>query len=355
MYKIEKNMKKEIFGYLDKNKVAYLYTLENSNGMRLVVSDFGSTIIELWYKSNAGNLINVVLGYSKLENYKKNNTTYFGGTIGRNSNRISNSSFKLNNKIYNMDRNENLNNLHSGLEGYHIRLWEVEEFDEENNFVTFVLNSPSGDQGFPGNLTIRVSYQLTEDDEVIIRYFGKSDERTIFNPTNHSYFNLNGQSSGQILKHILYINSDFYTPVISEEAIPTGEILGVSDTPMDFNKPKMIGRDIESSCTQLEYTQGYDHNYVLNINTPNQAWVEGDQTGIKLSMRTTSPGLQFYSGNFLGGVIGKDNVEYTKHSGFCLEPQFYPDSINQKNFKSPILDSDKEIQYVTQLSFSCKK
>lgn len=328
-------IKKEIFGKINSEKY-YSYTLINEN-LRLTVSDMGAHITHLWVKDRYGNFRDIVLGFSSLKEYSQNTKTYFGATVGRSCNRIANASFTLEGKTYKVKNNEGGNNLHSGPNGYQLRKWDVSEIDERKNQLTFTLISPSGDQGFPGTLIFHLTYQLTEN-AVVIKYEGISDSTTIFNPTNHSYFNLNGHNSGTILNHELKISADFYTPIENNNAIPTGEILRVENTPFNFKKFKKIGAEIDAVHPQLQFGNGYDHNFVITGSKKKPfASVKSLKSGIRMDIYTNLPGVQFYSGNLLNGDLGKDGMNYKKRSGFCLETQYFPNSINTPTFQSPVL------------------
>lgn len=347
-------MKKELFGVTSGGKTVYLYTFENKNGMKMTVSDFGAVLTHLWVPSKDGQLVDVVLGYDQLAQYENNNNVYFGATIGRNANRIDQGKFEIDGQVYQVDQNEGENQLHGGFSGYHTRPWLVKEVDELNQKIVFLLFSPDGDQGFPGNLSLEVSYQLTDLNELIISYTGESDTKTVFNPTNHTYFNLNGHANGTILEHSLQLDCSYYTPVKDSKSIPTGEVLPVANTPMDFKQSKKIGRDINQIVEQLQLTGGYDHNYVLDeTKQETEAFVHliGDQTGISLKGYTNLPGVQLYTGNFIEQEAGKNGVNYQKYSGLCLETQFFPDAVNQVNFKSPYIEENVQTVYETRYCF----
>lgn len=333
-------MRRTVFGITKSGRQMSLYTIANKNGMQITVSDFGAVVKNVVVPDKHGNPIDVVLGYESLSDYLKNTKTYFGATIGRNANRIAGASFSLNGKTYRLNTNENGSSLHSGPNGYHIRPWETEAFSEVQNAVTFTLSSPDGDQGFPGLLNISVTYMLSDDNEIHIIYEGCSDAATVFNPTNHSYFNLNGHAGGSVLNHVLTINADYYTPVCRGSLIPTGEIADVTGTPMDFRIGKAIGKDIDAEFEQLHIAGGYDHNYVLNNaggNIINAATAVCENSGITMETDTDRPGIQFYTGNFLDNIPGKGKSLYGKRCGFCLETQYFPNSANEPAFKSPFI------------------
>lgn len=331
-------MEQKEWAELGDGRKAYRYTFENKNGMRMCVSNFGALLLNVVVRDKDHAKRDVVLGYDTFEEYQRNTNTYFGAIVGRSANRTEGAAFRLKGKTFHMQANEGKNNLHSGPEGYQIRLWETEKLEE--NSVTFLLKSPDQDQGFPGNLTVKVTYSLSDENEVIIKYEGISDADTPFNLTNHSYFNLGGQDGGDVLSHQLMLCSKFYTPVRDSASIPTGEILRVKNTPMDFTKPKAIGRDIEADFEQLRFTGGYDHNFVLDKPKGEMgkfAEAYCPETGIKMTAYTDLPGVQFYAGNFLEGEKGKGGMVYGKRNGFCLETQYFPNAVNEPAFASGIL------------------
>lgn len=336
------------FGQSKTGESILLYSFENAKKMKMVVTTFGAILTQLWVPDKEGDLKDVVLGFDTLAEYEVN-PSYFGSTIGRSGNRIANGAFKINNVSYQLEKNEEKNSLHSGPDGYHLRIWKV--IETTDNSITFKLDSPNGDQGYPGQLTLEVTYQLTETG-IKITYTGHTDQTTIFNPTNHTYFNLNGHSSGTILKHKLELKAQKFTPVIDSWSIPTGEIATVKNTPMDFTTAKKIGIDIDVDFDQLNFTVGYDHNYVLDKNVDYFAKIVGDKTKIVMKAATDLPGVQFYAGNFIDNLPGKENKVYQKREGLCLETQFYPNAINETNFVSPIIEKDETKTYWTTYDFS---
>lgn len=334
-------LKKEAFGITEKGETITSYIFENQQGMKMIVSDLGAVLTHLYVPNNEGKLIDVVLGFEQLNQYETNDKVYFGSTIGRSANRIEGATFKIDETTYTIDQNEGENNLHGGFDGYQLRKWAIKAIDEEKNQITFALTSPNLDQGFPGELQIEATYQLNEDNSLNVTYQGKSNQKTLFNPTNHSYFNLNGHDQGKITHHVLQLHASQYTPVKDVKSIPTGEIAAVVNTPMDFTQPKEIGKEIDAAFDQLIYTKGYDHNYIIDQTeaplTP-FAKVTGNQSGIQMTVATNLPGVQFYAGNFIEQELGKNNVVYSPRSGFCLEPQYFPNAINEKRFDHPLLD-----------------
>lgn len=342
------------FGKNQTGEEVSLYTVENKNGMKACFTNYGAIITKIVVPDKNGVLADVVLGYDSMEGYIKN-PGYFGATIGRNGNRIAGSQIDINGVTYELDKNEGENNLHAGFHGYDKRMWEV-KVDETENAVEFSLFSPDGDQGFPGNFNVTVTYTLTEDNEVKIAYKGTSDADTIANMTNHSYFNLAGHTSNTILDHVMWIKASNYVPVVDNTAIPTGEVATVTGTPMDFTAPKVVGEEIESDFEQLKFTGGYDHNYAIDKESQGIekiAIVEDPKSGRKMEVYTDLPGVQLYAGNFIGtnGVEGKEGMLYQKRSGLCLETQYFPDAIHQANFESPVLKAGEEYNTTTIYKF----
>lgn len=334
------------FGTLADGRSARLVTIANGNGMSIEVTDFGATLVSAVVPDRDGRHEDVILGYSDVTDYAKNGG-FLGAVIGRSGNRIGGASFEINGVHYELDQNENGNNLHSGNNGYDRMLWEMET-DEAGSSVTFSRFSPDGEQGYPGNFQVSVTYTLTEENEIRIHYQGKSDQDTIANLTNHTYFNLEGHDSGSILDHELTIYADAFTEV-DGESIPTGKICPVEGTPLDFRTPKPVGRDIEQDHDQLKKVSGFDHNFVLNgEGWKKAAQVYAPKSGRKMEVFTDCVGMQFYSGNFIEEAwIGKDGKPYQRRGGLCLETQFYPDAIHHENFPSPVLKAGEEYSTTT--------
>ena len=332
-----------------------LFTISNSNGIVAKVTNFGAILVSLFVPNKDGKLDDVVLGFDTLEKYFYNDICYFGSTVGRNSNRLKNATFTLNGISYKLDKNEReKNNLHSGFKPYNTRLWDY-CINDESNSVSFSLTSPDMDQGFPGKFEIIVTYSLDNDNNLKINYKGKSNKDTIANMTNHSYFNLSGNTSGTAMNHKLYIKADKYVEV-DNELIPTGELKDVSNTPMDFRKPTKIGLRIDDSFNQFEYTGGYDHSFVINKATDGIekiAVLSDNESGRTMEVYTDSIGVQFYAGNFIENnkILGKENCIYKNRSGICLETGYLPDAINQKNFTSPILKAGDTYNTTTIYKF----
>lgn len=330
-------------------------TLSNAQETAITVTNLGASLLQFLTKDKHHHLQDIVLGFDDIEAYFDNRDSYLGATVGRVANRTEHASFTLNDQVFQIPNNEGNNNLHSGPDGYQIRIWDIKETDSKNNHVTFTLDSPDGDQGYPGHLSLDVTYHLTDDNQLIISYKATSDKATPFSPTNHSYFNLNGHQAGHIDNHLLQLNATAYTPLKDEHSIPSGEICTVKGTPFDFTKPKAIGRDINHHFDQLTIANGYDHNFVISepsLKAP-FARVVGDQSGIVLEVFTNLPGVQFYTGNFLNNIPGKNQTTYGKRQGFCLETQHFPNAINIPNFPSPVLEANTTTIYQTIYKVSC--
>lgn len=329
------NFKKEEFGKAAGGVQTYLYTFENASGMQMKVTDFGASLVSVLVRDKSGDLRDVVLGYDTAAGYEEDDGLFLGAVVGRNANRIGGASFEINGKEYPLYKNDNENNLHSGPDYFMKRLWNVEKAEEDA--ITLSLHSPHMDQGYPGNADIYVTYTLTEENEVRIDYEAVADEDTIMNMTNHSYFNMDGQDSGSILEQKIWINADAYTEA-DEYSIPTGRIVKVEGTPMDFRVPKKVGQDIESDYQAVRYGLGFDHNYVLNGRGFRlAAGMESEESGIKMSVYTDCPGLQLYTANFVKGQKGKGGVSYQKRGAACFESQYFPDAVHHAGFESPVL------------------
>lgn len=338
------SISKNYYGNLEYNKTVYIYTLKNSNNMTIDILTYGGTLIYCKVPDKSGNLIDVLLGYDNLDSYLTGDK-YFGALIGRFGNRIKHGKFNLNNKEYSLPINDGPNHLHGG-HGYDKVIWNDEI--KNDNCLKLSYFSKDGEEGYPGNLNISVEYTLANDNSLEIHYLAVSDSDTIINLTNHSYFNLSGHDSGDILNQKLMINAKNFT-VNDKFSIPTGEIRSVKNTPMDFLSLSIIGEKINDDYEQIDFGNGYDHNFVLDTDgdiNKIAAHALSEDTGIVMDMYTTQPGVQFYSGNFLDGTdIGKNNIHYIKRSGFCLETQHFPNSINCDNFSSPILKANEKCNY----------
>ena len=347
---------KREFGIVD-GKAVYLYTINNSKGMVADITNYGGTLVSLKVSDNKGDFDDVVLGYDKVEDYIKYKS-YFGATIGRFANRIENSSFQLNGVQYNVAKNDGENHLHGGLKGFDKVVWEEKmQVATSDDSIEFSYLSSDGEEGYPGNLNVRVKFTVTQNNELKIEYFAISDKDTIINLTNHSYFNLSGQGSGDVLKHKIMINADKFT-INDKYSIPTGEIEEVKNTPMDFRKLTYIGENISSNYEQIVNGSGYDHNWIINNSgkkLEKAAEVYDEKSGRVMEVFTTKPGVQFYSANFLTGLEpGKNGNTYAKRGALCLETQYFPNSIKHVNFPSPILLAQQKYEHSTIYKFSTK-
>ena len=345
------------YGTLPSGEEVQIYHLENKSGAFAEVLQFGAILVKLCVPDRDGRLTDVVLGYDDLAGYEVNGC-FFGATIGRSGNRIAQSRFTLDGKEIVLTPNEGVNNLHSGPDGFEKKMWTASEISEDKNAVTFSRISPDGENGFPGEFNVSVTYEMTEENELRIVYGGVCDQTTIANMTNHSYFNLAGEGSGSAMDQYLTIHAEQYTPV-GEESIPLGENAAVEGTPMDFRKAHKIGDEIEADFEQLRITGGYDHNYVTDgynkasIREIAEAWSE--KTGIQMNVLTDCPCVQFYAANFVDQEHGKNGHVYNKREAFCLETQVEPNAVNVENFHSPILEAGERYYSETIYRFSVKK
>ncbi len=348
---------KEPFGAVDGNRV-FLYTLRNASGMEARITNYGGIIVSLKVPDRKGNLGDVVLGYDSLSSYVKA-TPYFGCLIGRYGNRIAGGKFSLGGTEYTLATNDGPNHLHGGVKGFDKVVWSVRESESvPGKTLVLTYRSKDGEEGYPGNLDVRVVYSLNDSNEIRVTYQATTDKPTIVNLTQHSYFNLAGPGDGTILGHELMIAADRFTP-IDATFIPTGELRPVAGTPLDFTKLKPIGERINQDDEQLRYGLGYDHNFVLNKPEGSfglAARVYEPTTGRVMEVLTSEPGIQFYSGNFLdGSFIGKGGKPYLHRYGFCLETQHFPDSPNHPEFPSTVLKPGEEYNTTTVYRFSVMK
>lgn len=322
--------------------------LANACGMSAKIFSYGATLAELHVPDRFGNLANVVLGFDSPEAYFAEHP-FFGCTIGRVANRIAGAQFQLDGTLYKLDANDGIHTLHGGRDGLHRRNWQIKSTkDDAEPEVTLTCESAHLEGGFPGNLAVEVSYTLIEDNQLRIEYTATTDAPTPVNLTHHSYFNLDGAGSGTILDHELTVNADEYT-VIGRDTIPTGELRTVAGTALDFVEPEIIGHRI------AKLNNGYDHNFVLNKQTPLSmaARVYHKDSGRLMEMWTTEPGMQFYSGNYLDGTISGNGGTYGKHAGFCLEAQHFPDAVHHQAFPSIILNPGESYRQLTVYRFAC--
>jgi len=350
----EGSVSKAEFGKTPEGETVDAYTLTNSEGMEVRAITFGGIITSIRVPDRAGKLDDVVLGFNDLAGYLKN-PPYFGAIIGRYGNRIGGGRFKLDSKTYTLAINNRPNHLHGGIKGFDKVVWKAESFKNGDNVgIVFTHTSPDGDEGYPGTLSLRVTYTLNNKNEIAFDYQATTDKATPVNLTQHSYFNLAGEGSGDILKHVMTIHASKITPV-DQNLIPTGELAPVDGTPFDFRKPTAIGARISDNDTQIRYGNGYDHNFVLDRDGNGlvlAAHVEEPATGRVLEVLTTEPGIQVYTGNFLDGTLtGKSGRPYKQRTGFALETQHYPDSPNKPRFPNTILKPGETYRSKTVFAF----
>ena len=338
-------MKKE-FGLRSDGKMAYLYTIR-AGKLTAEISDHGATLVKLFVPDSKGNIADVVLGFDSPDAYTASGT-FFGATVGRNCGRVKNARYTMFGKEYAMTPNDNVvNNLHSGPDYYKDRLWTVESHTSDS--IRLKLLSPHGDQGFPGNAEIHVTYSLKTPGTLSLRYDAICDQDTVFNFTNHSYFNLCGHDKPEkAMRQLLSLPARVFT-VEDSESVPTGEMRSVEGTPMDFRTPKAIGRDINADYEPMKPQGGYDHNF--EVFTDPCAILSDPESGRTMAVSTDLPGIQFYAGNYLDGDIGKGGVSYCHRGGICLETQYYPDAINRPEWAQPFVKAGQHYHSETKYSF----
>jgi aldose 1-epimerase len=331
-----------------------VFDLTNGRGMAVRAISYGAIITSIRVPDRSGNVADVVLGFDRLDGYLTRHP-YFGAVVGRYGNRIAKGQFRLDGTTYRLATNNGPNHLHGGVKGFDKAVWRGEPFRRDDAVgVVFSHSSPDGDEGYPGMLTARVTYTLTAANELSVEYQASATKSTPVNLTQHSYFNLAGAGSGDILQHRLTIDADRFTPV-DATLIPTGEMAPVAGTPFDFRQPTAIGARIDADDPQLKNATGYDHNFVLNrtgSGLSHAARVEDPASGRTLDVSTTEPGVQFYTGNFLDGTLtGKGGAVYQRRYGLCLETQHFPDSPNHPDFPSTILRPGERLQSKTVFAF----
>jgi aldose 1-epimerase len=342
---------KRAFGKTRTGEPIDLYTLRSKSGLEVRVINYGATVQSIRCADSAGNIGDVVLGFDLLDGYLGDHP-YFGAIVGRYGNRIAKGRFTLDGKQYTLARNNGENHLHGGVAGFNRKTWSAREAD---GGIEFTYVSKDGEEGYPGTLRTTVRYTVTDANELRIDYTATTDKKTVLNLTNHSYFNLAGEGSGDILGHQITINADRFTPV-DEGLIPTGELKPVAGTPFDFRQAHEIGERINANDEQIRYGKGYDHNFVLNgamSSLHPAARVTERRSGRVLEVLTTQPGVQFYTGNFLDGTVrGKGGKSYQHRTGFCLETQHFPDSPNKPAFPTTALSPGETMRSTTVYRFS---
>jgi len=349
---------KRAFGKTGDGKQVDLYVLSNKNGVEVDITNFGAAVVSLKVPDRHGKTDDVVLGYDDLDGYL-HDKSYFGATVGRYANRIAHGKFTLNGTTYTLAKNDGENHLHGGVQGFNKVVWEAKDVSTADA-AALQLNylSKDGEEGYPGNLSVQVTYTLTNNNELKIDYAATTDKDTVLNLTHHSYFNLAGQGKGDILQHQLLLHASRFTPV-DATLIPTGEIRSVKGTPLDFASATAIGSRIGQDDDQLKLGHGYDHNFVLDGGTGGApvlaAQVYEPSSGRVMEVWTTQPGIQLYSGNFLNDTIrGKSGSTYQRRAAFCLETQHFPDSPNKPNFPSTILKVGGQFKSSTTYKFSSR-
>jgi aldose 1-epimerase len=347
-------IEKNFYGVMN-GKNVFAFVITNSNNYKAQIIEKGATLDKLWAEDKNGAFIDILVGHDTLDGHI-NRSDYQGVVVGQYANRIGGGAFTIDGVQYNVTKNEKgITCLHGGGE-YSSAHWTGNPISK--NAVEFTYTSPDGCEGFPGNVEVRVVYTLDDNNALTIDYYAVSDKKTMINLTNHAYFNLNGYGSGDVLKHSLFINADRFT-AIDENSIPTGELIPVEGTPFDFTTEKLIGRDIDADYEQIKNGMGYDHNFCIanyDGTLKTIAVARGNLSGITMEVKSTEPGVQLYTGNFLdGSVIGKGELPITKRSAFCLETQVYPDSPNHPEWPNCIYDAGQEYRSTTVFALSVNK
>ena len=349
------SVKKEYYGTLADGREVFEYTIENANEVSVSIITYGATLNKIVCPDRDGNMADILVGFDTLEGHVNYPGYYCGQTVGQYANRICNGQFEINGEKYQVTQNEKgVTCLHGGAEYSHA-IWSAIIADD--NKVEFSYFSKDGNEGFPGNVEVKVTFTLNDDNVIAIDYEAVSDKDTIINMTNHAYFNLGTAANGDVLDHELMLNCDFYTPT-DEMSIPTGEIRSVEGTAFDFRTPKKIGRDINADDAQLIQCRGYDHNFCINGESGKMrhfASCYDEKTGRTLDAYTDLPGVQLYTGNFMTDDEGKGGIKFDKHYAFCLETQFYPDTPNQKNFPQCTFKAGEKYRTTTKYKVGVKE
>ena len=345
---VQENGNRKYFGTIGSDTV-YAYTLKNNKGLKAVITNYGGTILELWAPDRSGKTGDVILGYDSLPGYLQKSNPYFGALVGRYANRIGHATFAIDGKKYTLAPNNNGNTLHGGIRGFDKVILKVNQVNDSSLVLSYT--SPDGEEGFPGNLNVKVIYTVTSSNGLMIDYTALTDMKTPVNLTNHAYFNLSAGKDSTIVNQDLTIYASEYTPV-NESLIPTGKIVSVANTPMDFRTSKKISKDLD------RVRGGYDHNFVIDKKGPGLAMaatVYDPVSGRMMEVWTTQPGIQFYTGNFLNGSLkGRDGKKILQHGALCLETQHFPDSPNQPAFPGTILEPGQSFHEWTVYKFSVR-
>ncbi len=345
-------IEKSKFGKTKDGKEVTLYSISNSKGMRADVTDYGANLVNLLVPNKKGKVADVITGYEKIDKYFTNGC-FFGASVGPIANRTAGAKFKIDGKTYKLDVNDGKNNLHSHFEkGFHKLMWDA-KVNAKKNAVKFTLTMKDKELGLPGNRTFTITYSVTEENGLLIEYTGESDKDTIYNPTNHSYFNLAGHETGSILDEELWLNCDKYTEIVAG-AIPTGNLPDVKGTPLDFTKKTAIGKRIRSRFEQMTLVGGYDHNFVSNAKKgkfEKIAVLSDKKAGRTMEVYTDMPGIQLYTANFVNNHKGKGGAQYKKRCAVALETQYFPNSANDPNFDKPLLKAGKKFKSKTEYRF----
>ena len=340
---------------IDGKKVS-LFQLTNRNGAEICITNYGGIVVSLLVPDRDGKMTDVVLGHSTLDSYLHSPEKYLGALIGRYGNRIGKCRFNLDGKNYTITSNNPACALHGGIKGFNEVVWDARQSDTQT--LHLIYRSPDGEEGFPGNMKIEVTYTLTNENAMEIHYRATTDKATVCNLTHHSFFNLNGDGGGEVTNHVVTIDAPFYTPM-DADSVPTGEIATVEGTPMDFRKPTAIVLRIDDNFEQLQFGRGYDHNYVLAKNFPGEyafaAEAYSPQTGIVMTVYTTEPGVQLYTCNWLNGFTGKCNRTYSARTAVCFETQHFPDSPNKPHFPSTLLRPGETYTQTCRYQFSVRQ
>jgi len=354
-----KEHQKKLFEKVINGKQVTLFTLENSNGVKVTLTNYGGKIVNIWVPDRNGKLSDINLGFNTIDEYLKGSKS-FGATVGRYANRIAKATFTLDSVAYQLPVNNGPNCLHGGPDGFYSKVFDAKPVETpEGNGVEMHYVSPDGENGFPGTLDFYVTFKLTDKNELVINYKATTDKATVLNVTNHSYFNLKGEGQGLITGIEVVVNADSIAEVANDEMIPTGIYRNIVGTPMDFKAPRLVSKDVDADYDQLKYGGGYDHAWILNKSEKGElsfaASAYESENGRFMEVFTTEPSVQFFTGNSLNGSqIGKSGVAYTKRTGFCFETQHVPDSPNHPNFPTTVLRPGETFNSTTIYKFSVK-